>query len=127
MTSTLHEWIQTLRSVAPHEFSEIHIDVLSREYKNSSQWVQGTMNLLEEATNYFRHTPSRGIICATFALVGAENYLGVNYASCDDLSREFGLTPPSLYYFGEGAIPWHNPALTFRQANVSDFPADSRQ
>ena len=127
MTSRLEQWLQTLPSLTPGDSSEIHIDVLSQEYQTAFSWIQGTPKCLEEANTYVRLHCPQGVTCAAFALVGGKNYLGVNYQSCADLSLEFGLTPPSLYYFGGNAIPWHNSVHPFRQVDLSDFPADLRR
>lgn len=121
MADKLNEWLQTLLLLMSNEFSEVHIDLLSPEYKNSSTWIYGAMKCLEKAVNYVE-PESQGIICTAFALVGDTKYLGINYYSCYDLSKEMGLTPPSLYYFGESVIPWHNPYLFFQQVNLLDFP-----
>jgi hypothetical protein len=127
MISKLQDWLQTLPLLSPHEFREIHIDVLSPEFKDPITWIPGMMKCLEEAITSASFVPSQGILCAAFALVGGDDYVGINYQSCEELSQQFGLTPPSLYYFGKNAIPWHDPAQPFKRVNVSDFPIDLRQ
>lgn len=127
MISKLQDWLQTLPLLSPLEFREIHIDMLSPEFKNPITWIPGMMKCLEEAIASANFVPSHGILCGAFALIGGDDYLGFNYPSCEELSQQFGLTPPSLYYFGTKAVPWHDPAQKFQQVDVNNFPADFRQ
>jgi hypothetical protein len=124
MSAQLQEWLQNLPSLLSHEFREIHINVLSPDYNEPGAWIKGAMACLKEAIAFTSLSPLEGIICAAFTLIGDEAYIGVNYRSCEELSGQFGLTPPSLYYFGASAIPWGNLDNLFRRVAVSDFPGD---
>jgi hypothetical protein len=127
MSLLLQEWLQSLGSLQPHEFSEEHIDVFSSEYKPRSAWIFGAVQCLEEAAASINLFVPQGVLCAAFALMGGDNYVGVNYHTRDELAQEFGMTPPSLYYFGENTLLLNNPDHPFRRVDLSDFPADSRQ
>jgi hypothetical protein len=122
----LEGWLQSMDLLQPHEFGEKHIDTLSPEYGLRSAWISGAVKYLTDAVASGK-LPSRGVLCAAFSLVGDNGYIGINYHACHELAQEFGRTPPSLYYFGESAIPWHNPAHPFKRVDLNDFPADTRQ
>jgi hypothetical protein len=121
MISKLQEWLQTLPLLPPDEFSAIHIDVLSAEFKDFSNWITGVLTCLDNASIYASIHSSEGILCAAFSLVGDNHYIGVNYHSSEELSKQFGLTPPSLYYFGMAAVPWLDSTLPFKRVEISNL------
>ena len=116
----LQHWIEAnIETEGFSRFEDLHLDELESDYTSPDTWIVA-INDVVEALNEIRNKIPAGF-CASIgvSLLASDSPLGITFHDSKQLSKEFTVTPPSVYIFKKGDEPWVQ-----RPADAKQLPSE---